>query len=338
MNEWIEEFEKGIQMLDELNQKEASEAIFRELEWMKELTLDTWVAMDEQLEQRRKKEQPYRSRGTAYYELGMYEKAAAQFMNELKQLEHPMIRLYAGFSLVQIKLYDKGREHFFHVIEYSRDERASYFALCGLADISVRLKEYERAIEYYEKAIEINTHPDVVYNLGMCFFHLGKIDCALFYLEQLLRENGVDFGVYYLLGRCYAQLNELERANSAWLCALQLTSAKNDLLAIAYELEEVAHYLSAIHCYKRLLQCGYRDDSIVYGLAWNYGLIDERELSLEWFQKLFKQGRVDPTVWLSFVWLLKKWNDQPLLNKYSQQIEQFIDAFPHYESLLENGR
>lgn len=340
MKEWIEEFEKGIQLLDEIKQKEEFDAIFRELEWMKELTLDTWTAMDEQLEKRCTKKQQeknrlYRSRGTAYYELQMYEHAAEYFVAELKQFEHPLIRLYAGFSFLYSQKLDQAKTYFYYVYQYSGNERACYFALCGLAEIHVQLKQYEEAVHHYEKALLINSHPDVVYNLGMCFFHMNKPKLAIPYIEQFLRLNPNDYGAYYLLGRCFILLDDKKSANSTWLCALQLTSAKSDLLAIAYEFEEMGHYLASIHCYKRLLQCGYRDENIVHGLAWNYGLLDERELSIKWFQQLFNQLEINPTVWLSFIWLLKKWDDKQLINEYQEEIERFIMMFPQYHQLLE---
>ena len=341
MKEWIEEFEKGMDILANTKQEEEHDVIFRELEWMKELTLDTWSAMDEQLEQwlmkkQEKHEKKYRSRGTAYYDLHMYEQAAKQFIIELRRLEHPTLRLYAGYSYMKLGQYVDAQLHFNYVRNFAENHQAIYLALCGLAHMHVNLKRYEEAIKYYEKALRINSHPDVVYNLGMCFFHINKPEYALPYIEYLLMLTPEDYHAYYLLGRCYLLLDDKERAKSAWLCALQLTTEKDDLLAIAFELEEMGYYLTAIHCYKRLLQCGHRENSIIHGLAWNYGLLDKRELSIKWFNKLFFQREeVEPTVSLSFVWLLKKWDDKRLISEYHHKIEQFIAEFPHYDQLLE---
>lgn len=81
-------------------------------------------------------------------------------------------------------------------------------------------KEYEKAIDYYEKAISNKENEACsYYNSGVCFIKLKEYDKAISMLKLAIKIQP-DSKYFFNLGYCYAMKNDSKKAlvyfNIAW--------------------------------------------------------------------------------------------------------------------------
>ncbi|WP_194190614.1 tetratricopeptide repeat protein [Clostridium chrysemydis] len=81
-------------------------------------------------------------------------------------------------------------------------------------------KEYEKAIDYYEKAISNKENEACsYYNSGVCFIKLKEYDKAISMLKLAIKIQS-DSKYFFNLGYCYAMKNDSKKAlvyfNIAW--------------------------------------------------------------------------------------------------------------------------
>jgi tetratricopeptide (TPR) repeat protein len=90
----------------------------------------------------------------------------------------PVASLYnsLGYCYMQMKEYDKAKEQFNKAIELEPDFSLSYI---NLGIISRKNKDYDSAIEYFKKAIELDHKAVVAYNsLAVAYAELKQFDQA----------------------------------------------------------------------------------------------------------------------------------------------------------------
>jgi tetratricopeptide (TPR) repeat protein len=78
-------------------------------------------------------------------------------------------------------------------------------------------KEYEQAIQYYAKAVELDPRrQDARHDLAMSHIQLKQYAEALPHLEQLVESNDMNGQSWYWLGTAYAHLNRNEESAEAY--------------------------------------------------------------------------------------------------------------------------
>jgi tetratricopeptide (TPR) repeat protein len=119
----------------------------------------------------------YNNRGTAYIQLGQYERA-------IKDLDSALL-----INPAYKKAYNNRG--------YCYDE----------------LRQYERAIENYNSAINIDTEYENAYNnRGCVYFRLGQHENAIKDFDRVIEINPKCVDVYYNRGRAYGMLGEIDSA------------------------------------------------------------------------------------------------------------------------------
>ncbi|MDD3013840.1 MAG: tetratricopeptide repeat protein [Candidatus Gastranaerophilales bacterium] len=97
-----------------------------------------------------------------------------------------------------------------------------------LAITYTKLKDYNKAITAYERAIKLNTKDSMLYNnLASLYFQTNKIGKAIYYYKQALRFNPKESIYYYALGNCYKKLKYSKEAITNYNKALELNSSLN---------------------------------------------------------------------------------------------------------------
>lgn len=81
-------------------------------------------------------------------------------------------------------------------------------------------KQYKKAIDIYQKAIQIEENKIAsLYNTAVCFIKLGNFKKAIPLLNSAIREKQ-DSRYFFNLGYCYAMLKDSKKAliyfNTAW--------------------------------------------------------------------------------------------------------------------------
>lgn len=339
VNEWNATYNELKRKWTELSDEER-QYYLQQLTEKKELLLDYYVEMDEKLAELTSNsclKKHYQSKGISYYHLKMYDKAIIELERERKNVEaDPQILLYLGFSYLYAQKYEKAKEIFLYIVHTAKRHPEIHFALVGLGCIKMQTNCLEAAIQDFEKALELTMNPDVLYNLGICHYIEKRAQLAVPYFQEVININPEDVEAYYFLGKCFLHLNNKERALETWLAGLQITESVPLLQTIALEFEELGNHLAAIHCYKRLQLLGYNDVSILHGIAWNYGLMGEKAIAKEMFDSLISEHPKDVNLWISYLSLLKVWEEKQLfIEKYRYCKENRI-SHPLIEKLARN--
>lgn len=354
MEEWINEWHKRYQTLKAATEaKEVNEHLFTELANECEQVLEAWMEMEDKLEDIKelKEEQTTtktecskdcfkKTEGITYFDLDMFSKAIDVLNKELLEIDgkfEAMHYLYIGYANLYEGNIDQSKQSFLYVIHSTECNIEKHFAYFGLGCLYGRIRHYEEAISFFEKADELFSNPDVFYNIGVAFVSLNKYNLAIEHFKKSIQFNSEDGESYYYLGLCYLKSGNENRAFESWYAALQLTEYKDLLVSIAYELEKIGYYSAAINCYKRLQSLGHHEAWVDHGIAWNRGLLDEKEKAIHLFETLLGKDPDDPNIWISFLWLLKKWNEWELYECWLSKAPKNIKMHRLIKSLIQQS-
>lgn len=347
VNDWHTRYRKLKKSLQE--NSEFNEKLNEELAKECGILLETWMEMEDKLDDIKelkggidKKETGYSGvghlEGPTYFNLEIFDKSIQFLKKEIlaEQKNELVLYLYLGYSYLYEGKIDECKEAFLYVIHTSLNSLEKHFAYVGLGCLNGRVHRYEEAIHFFEKANLLYKNTDVPYNIGMAFVMLNQYQLAIPYLEKAIIENSEDGEARYFLGLCYLQLGNETKAFEAWYAALQLLEYKDLLVTIAYQFESYGYYTAAIHCYKRLELLGYQESWVYHGIAWNYGLLEEKKLAISMFEKLLQTNPVDTNIWISFIWLLSKWQETNCLIKWLEKMRQNKISHPLIDKVVSN--
>lgn len=212
--------------------------------------------------------------------LGYYEKALERndadkywILQEMVWIAHkqddPLLKLQYLDRLSQVK---------------ERDAWTMYHYAKAYAN----LNEFEKALEYCDKCIEIDGENEEICSLKAWL--LGKVDKfedALSLLKNLLAKGRKDCWVFNELGWDYSEINRHDKA---------------------------------ITCYKNSLAMNAQDAWVLSQVAWNYGAIGKYEESTKWYKKAEEQGRKDGWLYANIGW------NYTNLKQYKEAIVYFEKA------------
>ncbi|WP_100407242.1 tetratricopeptide repeat protein [Bacillus solitudinis] len=319
MDKWLQSwdslFEYTEQTWNMLSDTEQQEQLLQ-LESAAELLLDAWTDMDEKLALLKTKlaertfQVSYHSIGTTYYQLEMFEHAAAILAKEHESGEKEELRLlYLAYSYLFMGKNEQARELFLYLIQATKAVMIKHFSYIGLGCFHVQAEKFDEAIDSFEHANLLTTSQDVVYNLGICHYLNKSIHLAKAFFKEAIDLFPDDGEAYFFLGCCQWKLGEEEHAFLTWMECLQLLTAPYALQALAYVCEWHGHHYAAIHCYKRIQALGFSNIETLHGLAWNLALLDQRSEALAIFNKLIKMEPKNENVKKSISWLESVWNE-----------------------------
>jgi len=82
-----------------------------------------------------------------------------------------------------------------------------------LGNIELDSANYNKAIEYYQKSIEVDSNYfNAYYNLGLAFMQLSDFDSAIKYCRKAITKNDTIADTYFLLGSVYAEKQDFDNA------------------------------------------------------------------------------------------------------------------------------
>lgn len=355
MEKWIYDWHKRYSKLKkslEKNSHSFNNKLYEQLAAECGALLDTWMDMEDKLDDIKEMKQLNQTNkavseevdklpqtqleGPIYFHLDIFDKAIETLKIEIgKEPKNDIILyLYLGFSYLYEGMIDKGKETFLFVLHSTFNKLEKHFAYVGLGCLYGRTHQYEEAIHYFEKANMLYNNSDLPYNIGMAFVMLKKYELALPYLEKSIKENEEDGEARYFLGFCYLKMGNESRAFEEWYSALQILEYKDLLVTIAYEFETHGYYTAAIHCYKRLEVLGFQDSWVYHGIAWNTGLLDQKEAAILMFEKLLSKSETDINIWISYLWLLSKWEENTRIEAISKRISKNNIKHPLIDKIL----
>ncbi len=95
------------------------------------------------------------------------------------------LRFLLANSLMMAKEYDRAIEAYKSLLDTKPDDPRVYY---GLGMVSYFRSDFEEAIKYFLKEIELHTNPRATFFLGISYGKLNKYSEAVFYLEKYLES------------------------------------------------------------------------------------------------------------------------------------------------------
>ena len=118
------------------------------------------------------------------------------------------------------------------------------------------LKNVEKTIESYQKALQLNpNHTDAYNNMGMALYDQGRFDEAIESYSKAV-EIEPDFAdAYYNLGNALKRVGELEKAIKSYKSSLSIKSGDAEVLnSCGNALKDYGEFDQAVECYAKALE------------------------------------------------------------------------------------
>jgi tetratricopeptide (TPR) repeat protein len=185
--------------------------------------------------------------GKYYFSRGEYDKAIIEFENSIKlDANHTESYYYLGQCYLQkgiieynnknilkaYSLYRKANKfaeqaipQYEKTIENNPKDLNSYLRLGYIYEvrsIAPFVNDYDKALEYYLKALDLATSSSLAGNtgiiiylhtrIGYIYFEKKKYSQAIEYLESAIKMSSYNAEAYYYLGLSYDKIGEIEKA------------------------------------------------------------------------------------------------------------------------------
>jgi tetratricopeptide (TPR) repeat protein len=221
-----------------------------------------------------------------------------------------------GNLYIEQEKYEKAEEYYLKAIESGDND-----ALNNLGILYRNQKKYEKAEKYYLKAIESGDN-DALMNLGNLYNEQKKYEKAEeYYLKAI--ESG-DNDALNNLGILYRNQKKYEKAEEYYLKAIESgnNNALNNLGTLYFQQN---NYDKAEECYFKAIESG--NNGASNGLVWLYFQLGKNlEKSLSLSQEIYEKEKVFHTTYaLAIIYL---WAE-----KFQESYEKFIEWLEYSESL-----
>ena len=109
------------------------------------------------------------------------------------------------------------QEEFQHLQEHVNENPEGFSENVSLANFLFDNQQYEEALKYYVKALEVNPGaPDVLVDAGVSCFNLNQFENARDYFDRALALNSEHINALYNRGVVAARLGSMEAMQQYW--------------------------------------------------------------------------------------------------------------------------
>ncbi len=184
-----------------------------------------------------------------------------------------------GYAYGELKEYNKAITTYQKAIEINPKNDDAYN---NMGITYGNLKEYDKALTAYQKAIEINPQKDEAYNnMGIAYRNLKEYDKALTAYQKAIEINPKDDSAYNSMGNAYSDLKEYDKALTAYQKAIEINPKYDKAyfnMGIAYD--ELKEYDKALTAYQKAIEINPKYGS-AYTNMFEMQLIRNQDFSLE---------------------------------------------------------
>lgn len=200
-------------------------------------------------------------------------------------------------------------------------ENPRYYPFLKKGQIFEELREYEKALECYKEVLALDPENRTINNsIGEMYDALDDYDNALDYYNKQIE---IERGAYYYLNRglLYARNGKFDEAEDDYRCAIELEPENPyayNSLGYLYERKNEAD--KSIPYYKKAIEADVdkRDLRFYRNIIACYKKLDENELALEYYDKAIEDYSDDDELYYRKAKLLKK------MKLYKEAIETYL--------------
>ena len=170
-----------------------------------------------------------------------------------KQKNNSKLNYLIGVIYLQSKNFELAVNYFEKTINIDKNNLGAYNNLGASLQ---QLRRFEQAVKVYEKVLSFKPDfTDALNNLATCFANLKKYDQAISYFEKILKINKNNSVVYNNLGNIYKELNQHKKSIENYNKALEINPNYHlTYLNLGDTLIELKDYNGALINYKKLIK------------------------------------------------------------------------------------
>jgi tetratricopeptide (TPR) repeat protein len=180
--------------------------------------------------------------------------------------------------------YDKAIEFYSQAIELNPKYDSAYY---DMGNAYYNLKEYDNAITAYQKAIDINLkYADVYNNMGLAYDELKEYDNAIEAYQKAIDINTQDYKAYSNMGLTYYNLKEYDKAIEAYQKAIEINPKFTEVschMGNAYD--KLKEYDKAIKAYQKAIKINPKNDYAYYNMGNAYDKLKEYDKAITAYEK-----------------------------------------------------
>ncbi|PXF60920.1 MAG: hypothetical protein C4B59_07075 [Candidatus Methanogaster sp.] len=125
-----------------------------------------------------------------------------------------------GVAYARLNQHERAIEDYDRAVELNPEDAEAYF---NRGNAYARLNQNERAIEDYDRAVELNSEDaEAYFNRGVAYARLNQNERAIEDYDRAVELNSEDAEAYFNRGNAYAGLNQHERAIEDYDMAVEL--------------------------------------------------------------------------------------------------------------------
>ncbi|MDP1675326.1 MAG: tetratricopeptide repeat protein [Bacteroidota bacterium] len=203
----------------------------------------------------------------------------------------------AGFQAFDSHEYDKAIQLFQKAMEINPNDP---LLNNNLGSAYYKSGNYGKAIQYLEKAIEINPQYSMAFNnLGNVYSDKGNIDKAIELYENAVDLNSENYLAYYNLGLAYYNSGKKDKAIKYYKKTIKInptySEAYCNLGVIYYDKDD---YDEAIEYFSKAIELNPNNREAYYNMGLAYGAEGKIDLRVSVFKKAANLGDRDAQQWL----------------------------------------
>ncbi|MDR1142681.1 MAG: tetratricopeptide repeat protein [Spirochaetaceae bacterium] len=204
----------------------------------------------------------------------------------------------------KVRDFKHSREVYLQVLKM---EETNPYAIIGLGHLHYDFKEYEEALFYWRKMLEINRENvdiRVLTSIGNCYRKLKTFENGITFFEQALQRDINNFYALFGLADCYRGMNQQNRSLEYWNCILEQDPRNKVILTRAGDAyRHLNDYGNAGEYYRRALNIEF-DTYAVLGLALVAKAQNKYSEAIESLRRLIQQ---DPRNYRLYIELSDCW-------------------------------
>ncbi len=132
--------------------------------------------------------------------------------------EEPMVSFFLGYSHFMLNEYEIARINFLNFLPKQKHSELLYEANLYLAKIEVKLKNFERALNYAKKTEELYSNFwELNFIYADCYYNLGMYAHAVNPIEKAIKLNPKENILFQLAGKIYLKHGDYLKAEKNFL-------------------------------------------------------------------------------------------------------------------------
>ena len=249
-----------------------------------------------------------------------------QHVERVDDEEDPDYFLTLGSCLAVLGKSEEALENYFSALPYF-DEDEKFDLYNAIAYEYQHMREYDLALEFYNKALPYAEDPDTIYHeIRCCFLSAGRKEEALAYFHQMIDKDPYNSKAWTNIGDIYRMMGQYEESIDPYEFALSIDPedlwTNMHLADIYYDL---GRYKEAIDTLEEALRNGIETSMIHTTIGDCYYRLNDLQTAEEHFSKALE---INPMIGSGYAGLGYVFSDRGQSRKAIKYFEKAIELEP----------